>query len=192
MSQFKIGDKVRRSLARFSFPVESIDGKDLTVIGIENVPANQVKSVGHAQWLDVGVENKQVSGALLELAPPAPALIRADRKYRTRDGRAVKRIICTDAEGDFPVVAVLAKGEGSNVAEVATFTAEGKYGITDGEYRLDLIEIPAEPIVGYVNLYRTQGGRIAVSTALSPDGPDPLPAPTNAVWLASAKVEVLP
>jgi hypothetical protein len=175
-AQFKVGDRVRLKASEQEHADEFGLHGDLV---IEEIAHDVAGFAGHAF---VAMLSR------LELAPPA--LIRADRRYRTRSGRAVKRIICTDAEGDFPVVAVVERYAGG--ATINTYTADGKYIRDCGNQPEDLIEIPAEPIVGFVNLYRTQGGKIAVSTALSPDGPDPLPAPTNAVWLASAKVEVLP
>jgi hypothetical protein len=182
-AQFKVGDKVRLNKEAVD-ALGAIGGKDAIAV-IESLKDRR----GDSALATAGVFG-MIDTGWLELAPPAPALIRADRKYRTRSGRAVKRIICTDAEGRFPVVAVVELDAG--VHGVVTYTADGKYALGCGDLPQDLIEIPAEPIVGFVNLYRTQGGKIAVSSALSPDGPDPLPAPTQAVWIGSAKVEVLP
>ena len=72
--------------------------------------------------------------------------ITMDGKYQTRDGRPV-RVLCVDADGDYPVVA-LAGGC------VYTYTLEGKVLIGTAEGADDLIPVPEKRRVKFwVNVY---------------------------------------
>ena len=77
-----------------------------------------------------------------------------NRKVVTRDGKAV-RIICTDANGDYPVVALI-KDKKRDQPE--TYTPDGVF-FPDEETSRDLF-FDAATKKGWVNLYRTERGFI--------------------------------
>lgn len=65
--------------------------------------------------------------------------ISMDKKYRTRNGRAV-RVLCVDRKCDeFPVVAAVLSSDGKET--IHTFTAEGKYALGDHKTPTDLVEV---------------------------------------------------
>ena len=53
-------------------------------------------------------------------------LANPNKKVITRDGRKVTRIICTDAKGEYPIVALIEQPN-SNDEVPFTFTIDGKY-----------------------------------------------------------------
>ena len=73
-----------------------------------------------------------------------------NRKVVTRDGKPV-RIICTDANGDYPVVALI-KDKKRDQPE--TYTPDGVF-FPDEETSRDLF-FDASTNKGWVNLYRTE------------------------------------
>ena len=77
-----------------------------------------------------------------------------NRKVVTRDGKPV-RIICTDANGDYPVVALI-KDKKRDQPE--TYTPDGVF-FPDEETSRDLFFESATK-KGFVNLYRTEKGMI--------------------------------
>ena len=73
--------------------------------------------------------------------------ISMDKQYRTRDGRPV-RVLCVDAPGAFPVVAIVDNG-------VIQYSAEGRVGGCIDQY-INLIEIkPRIKRRLYLNVYPT-------------------------------------
>ena len=72
------------------------------------------------------------------------------RKVVTRDGSKV-RIICTDKNGDCPIVALITTLDGV-AEETVTYKENGKF-FGDTSYRYDLFFAP-EKHEGWVNLYR--------------------------------------
>jgi hypothetical protein len=97
--KFKAGDQVRltQEAQKSGIFAPALYGRALAVTGVLN----------DGGWQGVNFENERnVDSEWLELAPPAPALIDASRTYRTRDGREA-RILCTDAPGDYPVIALV-------------------------------------------------------------------------------------
>lgn len=71
------------------------------------------------------------------------------KKVVTRDGRKVTRFLCTDAKGDYPIVALVEKFSGSEMP--ISYTKEGEYRIgakSDG----DLFFVP-EKHEGWVNIF---------------------------------------
>ena len=77
-----------------------------------------------------------------------------NRKVVTRSGMPV-RIICTDANGDYPVVALI-KDKKRDQPE--TYTPDGVF-FPDEETSRDLF-FDSETKKGWVNLYRTEKGMI--------------------------------
>ena len=72
------------------------------------------------------------------------------KKVVTRDGRSVTRILCTDARGLFPIVALVEKDDGEYSVSC---TKDGRYfpnGIHDNN---DLFFAP-EKHEGWVNIYK--------------------------------------
>ena len=74
------------------------------------------------------------------------------RKVVTRDGRNA-RIICTDAKGAFPIVALIENSDGSNETAYK-FKKNGYFLDSDDDYLLDLFFAP-EKHEGWVNLYKS-------------------------------------
>ena len=72
------------------------------------------------------------------------------RKVVTRDGRKVTRILCTDAKGDCPIVALVENFSGSETP--ISCTKDGEYMIGNKSDR-DLFFAP-EKHEGWVNIYK--------------------------------------
>lgn len=72
------------------------------------------------------------------------------RKVVTRNGSKV-RIICTDKNGDCPIVALIERSDGV-AEETVTYKENGKF-FGDSSYKCDLFFAP-EKHEGWVNLYR--------------------------------------
>ena len=58
------------------------------------------------------------------------------RKVVTRDGRKVTRILCTDAKGDYPIIALVEDND-KTIEIPFTYTKEGSY-YTSTEHPSDL------------------------------------------------------
>lgn len=74
---------------------------------------------------------------------------------RTRDGRPA-RIVCTNARGRYPIVALVAAKDGTE--SPISFTAAGRL-VEGDEDDLDLVNIPPEPRRLEVNLWLYAGTR---------------------------------
>ena len=72
------------------------------------------------------------------------------KKVVTRGGRTVKRILCTDARGDYPIVALVDWGCYDNAL---SYTKDGGFYVSDGTSVNDLFFAP-EKHEGWVNVYR--------------------------------------
>lgn len=80
-------------------------------------------------------------------------LANPSRKVITKDGRAVTRILCTDAKGNYPIVA-LVESRNSIDEQAFSYTNNGKHldsTISQG----DLFFAP-EKKEGWINLYKTE------------------------------------
>ena len=76
----------------------------------------------------------------------------SSRKIVTRDGRNV-RVLCTDAKGDYPIVALIATLDGS-IEFVCKFKKDGHFlDNDDNNSNLDLFFVP-EKHERWVNLYK--------------------------------------
>ena len=73
------------------------------------------------------------------------------KKLVTKEGKTVKRILCTDAVGNYPIVALVKTYDGTSDRAIM-YTKEGMYldGQTNGK---DLFFAP-EKHEGWVNVYR--------------------------------------
>ena len=77
------------------------------------------------------------------------------KKVVTRDGRKVTRFLCTDAKGDYPIVALVEKFSGSEMPISYTKEGENRIGAkSDG----DLFFAP-EKHEGWVNIYKAAAPR---------------------------------
>ena len=76
------------------------------------------------------------------------------RKVITRDGRKVTRILCTDAKGKYPIIALIwIHGE----ERVYSFTKNGCWSKPGEESVNDLYFAP-EKHEGWLNIYRSESG----------------------------------
>ena len=73
------------------------------------------------------------------------------RKVVTRDGRNV-RILCTDAKGDYPIVALI-ETLGDFIEFVSKFKKNGHFLVGDNDSNLDLFFVP-EKYKGWINVYK--------------------------------------
>lgn len=77
------------------------------------------------------------------------------RKLITRDGRKVTKVLCTNAKGHYPIIALVESFDGENETAIP-YTNEGH--LFDGEdYNPDLLFAP-EKHEGWVNVYRDFDG----------------------------------
>ena len=78
------------------------------------------------------------------------------RKVMTKDGRDV-RILCVDAKGDYPVVALIPDGEGEYKRDHPEMYTEDGCSYSGRMSFLDLFFVP-EKKVGWVNVYEGADG----------------------------------
>ena len=77
------------------------------------------------------------------------------KKIVTRDGRKVKRVLCTDAMGPYPIVALIEHH--NNTEDIAVqYTKDGKY-FNDGMNNKDLFFV-TEKHEKWVNVYLKSNG----------------------------------
>ena len=76
------------------------------------------------------------------------------REIITRDGRKVRRILCTDARSAYPVVALVEDYEGTK-DKALSFTRDGKF-FNDTDDVTDLFFAPKAPEKheGWINIYK--------------------------------------
>lgn len=85
----------------------------------------------------------------LNLKPFSLELAKAGKPVCTRDGRKA-RIICFDAKGEKPIIALIANG---NSEDVNYYYITGKVRFLDKEDGNDLMMLP-EKKEGWVNVYK--------------------------------------
>ena len=73
------------------------------------------------------------------------------KKVVTRDGRPVKRVLCTDAMGSYPIVVLIENHDGTS-HDAIKYTQDGRY-FTKGTDNKDLFFV-SERHEGWVNIYR--------------------------------------
>ena len=78
-----------------------------------------------------------------------------ERKIVTRDGRAVKRVLCTDVKGKYPIVVVIENHDG-NTERAISLTKDGKY--VDGSSDNKDIFFASEKHEGWLNIYHSESG----------------------------------
>ena len=76
------------------------------------------------------------------------------REIITRDGRKVRRILCTDARSTYPVIALVEDHIGTN-DKALSFTKDGKFFIETDDVT-DLFFAPGAPEKheGWINIYK--------------------------------------
>ena len=80
-------------------------------------------------------------------------LANPSRKVVTRDGKKVKKILCTDAAGSYPIVALVENSIGDRAVDSAfQYTVDGRY-LTDETDNKDLFFAP-EKREGWVNIFK--------------------------------------
>ena len=84
-------------------------------------------------------------------------LANPNKKLVTRDGRKVKRILCTDVKGKYPIVVVIDNRDG-NTERAISLTKDGKFfdGSSDNK---DLFFAP-EKHEGWTNVYVDDDSRL--------------------------------
>ena len=75
------------------------------------------------------------------------------KKVVTKEGKTVKRILCTDARGSYPVVALIEEGYYDNAL---SYTEDGK--LYNGESNVYDLFFAPEKHDGWVNVYRDFDG----------------------------------
>lgn len=73
------------------------------------------------------------------------------KKLVTREGKPIKRILCTDARGNDPIVALIEEGCYDNAL---SYTKDGK--LYAGESNVYDLFFAPEKHEGYVNIYKNQ------------------------------------
>ena len=77
------------------------------------------------------------------------------RTVVTRNGKKVKRILCTDARGQYPIVALVEAFDNGNESAFS-YTKDGHF-YPDEEHIYDLFFAP-EKHEGWLNIYRSESG----------------------------------
>lgn len=85
-------------------------------------------------------------------------LANPSQKIVTRDCKPV-RILCTDANGDYPIVGLIHYTNGDEREVPENYTENGSYDISNEENQRDLFFAP-EKKEGWVNLFRYNEGGI--------------------------------
>ena len=82
-------------------------------------------------------------------------LANPSRKVVTLDGRKVRRILCTDARGNYPIIALVERHDGT-VDDAVAYTKDGKY--LDGvELSIRDLFFAPEKHERWINLYKDDG-----------------------------------
>lgn len=79
------------------------------------------------------------------------------RKIVTRDGRVVTRILCTDAKGDYPIVALVEKPN-LQKDDAFTYTKDGRCLDNETNDERDLFFAPKKR-EGWVNIFKYNFGK---------------------------------
>lgn len=77
------------------------------------------------------------------------------KKVVTRDGKGI-RIICTDARGLYPVVALIERPDG-DAEDLSRFTKDGRWSMHDPASSMDLF-FASKKKEGWANVYKHEWG----------------------------------
>ena len=75
------------------------------------------------------------------------------KKVVTKEGKTIKRILCTDARGNYPIVALIDEGLYDNAL---SYTKDGK--LYAGESNVYDLFFASEKYEGWLNIYRSESG----------------------------------
>lgn len=78
-----------------------------------------------------------------------------NQKLVTGDGRKVRRVLCTDARGPYPVIVLVESPDGT-ADEAQSFTAEGRFFSGESRRIYDLFFAP-EKKEGWANIFNVDG-----------------------------------
>ena len=106
-----------------------------------------------------------------------------DRQIITRDGNSV-RIICTDAKGNFPIIALVKTYNGSET--VLRLKENGRF-YNDTENSRDLFFAPIKK-EGWVNMYKTRSGAAQIGQIYSSKEEAEM-GRKDANYISTAKIE---
>ena len=106
-----------------------------------------------------------------------------DRRIITKDGRSV-RIICTDAKGNFPIIALVKTYNGS---ETVLRLKENGHFYNDTENSSDLFFAPIKK-EGWVNMYKTRSGATQIGQIYSSKEEAEM-GRKDANYISTAKIE---
>lgn len=109
-----------------------------------------------------------------------------NRQVVTRDGRKVTRFLCTDAQTEFPIIALVEAAPCSTKECLRTFTKNGRY-FTEENSPCDLFFLPNKK-EGWVNLYTGYLSNVyVVSKIFSTEEDAKKEKPVN--YVATIKIE---
>ena len=75
------------------------------------------------------------------------------KKVVTKEGKTIKRILCTEARGNYPIVALIDEGLYDNAL---SYTKDGK--LYAGESNVYDLFFASEKYEGWLNIYRSESG----------------------------------
>ena len=75
------------------------------------------------------------------------------KKVVTKEGKTIKRILCTDARGNYPIVALVEEGA---YDKARSYTKDGK--LYAGESNVYDLFFASEKYEGWLNIYRSESG----------------------------------
>lgn len=91
---------------------------------------------------------------------------KAGAQVCTRNGREA-RIVCFDAKGITPIVALVTTKTGSD--RVLRYRKDGRYRYDDDDSIYDLITAQTEKKTGWVNIYKTSYGKVSATSRVYPN-----------------------
>ena len=112
-------------------------------------------------------------------------LANPSRKVVTRDGREA-RIICTDAMGDYPIVALIESFD-STAERADSFTSKGSYYI--GEISNNDLFFDLEKHEGFINIFRDRSGHTYTNSYIYKSREDAKEACITNNYLTTIKIE---
>ena len=136
-------------------------------------------------WLDKYDDTKHSNSESIgkNLKPFSLEAAKAGKPVCTRDGRKA-RIICFDAKGEKPIIALIANG---NSEDVNYYYITGKVRFLDKEDENDLMMLP-EKKEGWVNIYRSEKGEYWSGQLLFSTKKDAIDAHDHAQYVTTVKV----
>ena len=88
-------------------------------------------------------------------------LANPNKELVTRDGRKVTRVLCTDAKGPYPIVALIERHDNA-MDNAIQYTKDGRY-LNNGTDEKDLF-FASDKKVGWINIFRGKDGPLTGNT----------------------------